>query len=93
MDANQGSDREPEEIVIAIAKDDTGEWEYISFETKEEARKAINEARSQGKAAVFYSGGNDDIPPETWLFAHFSFSRSWCKRKNTRLGYQNLGYH
>lgn len=52
------------ETTIAIANDDTGEWEFLSFPSWEEARQAVNAARSEGKAAVFYDGATLPEPPE-----------------------------
>lgn len=64
MDANKGDNQKQDGIVIAILNDETEEWEFTSFETRDEARQAVNEARRQGKAAVFYSGVEGELPPE-----------------------------
>jgi len=36
---------------IAIADPESGDWQYLTFPTWNEARGAINEAREQGKQA------------------------------------------
>lgn len=66
MNSSQSNSQdEPTEITtIAILDDETGKWNYITFDTREQARQAVNEARSQGKAAVFYSN-EQSIPPES----------------------------
>ena len=51
------------DITIAIADDKTGEWEYLTFATWDEARDAVNAARADGKAAVFYDGATLSEPP------------------------------
>lgn len=53
-----------QETTIAITNDDTGEWEFLSFPSWEDAIQAVNAARSQGKAAVIYDGGTLPLPPE-----------------------------
>ncbi|WP_017319312.1 hypothetical protein [Mastigocladopsis repens] len=53
-----------QETTIAIANDETGEWQFFTFPTWEEARVAVNVARSEGKAAVFYDGATLPEPPE-----------------------------
>ncbi|HEY9710931.1 MAG TPA: hypothetical protein V6D48_22175, partial [Oculatellaceae cyanobacterium] len=53
-----------QQSVIAIAGDKPGEWQFFTFPTWEDARIAVNAARSQGKAAVFYSGACPPLPPE-----------------------------
>jgi hypothetical protein len=52
------------ETTIAIANDKTGESLFLTFPSWEEARQAVNAARSQGKAAVFYNGATIPKPPE-----------------------------
>ena len=52
------------ETTIAIANDKTGEWLFLTFPSWEEARQAVNAARSEGKAAVFYDGATLPEPPE-----------------------------
>ena len=47
---------------IAIA-DELGKWQYYSFSTWDEAREAVNQARREGKAAVFYDGSPLAEPP------------------------------
>ncbi|MBD2386763.1 hypothetical protein [Cylindrospermum sp. FACHB-282] len=49
---------------IAIANDDIGEWHFLTLPSWEEARQAVNAARSEGKAAVFYDGDTLPVPPE-----------------------------
>ena len=49
-------DWKQQETTIAIADEDTGEWQFLTFPTWEEARLAVNPARSEGKAAVFFGG-------------------------------------
>lgn len=53
-----------QQSTIAIAGDKPGEWQFLTFPTWEDARIAVNRARSQGKAAVFYSGACPPLPPE-----------------------------
>lgn len=48
---------------IAIADPDSGDWQYLTFPTWNEAREAINTARQQGKQAVFYDGSTLPEPP------------------------------
>jgi len=50
--------------VVAIAISEN-EWQYLTFNTWEEAREAVNAARSEGKAAVFYDGATFPEPPDT----------------------------
>ncbi len=42
-----------QETTIAIAKKDTEEWQFLTFPSWEEARLAVNAARSDDKGAVF----------------------------------------
>ncbi|AFZ26891.1 hypothetical protein Cylst_4835 [Cylindrospermum stagnale PCC 7417] len=53
-----------QKTTIAIANDDIGEWHFLTFPSWDEARQAINAARSEGKAAVFYDGATLPVPPE-----------------------------
>ncbi|MEH2088393.1 hypothetical protein [Nostoc sp.] len=53
-----------QETTIAIVNDKTGEWLFLTFLSWEEARQAVNAARSEGKAAVFYDGATLPEPPE-----------------------------
>ncbi len=53
-----------QKTTIAIANDDTGGWEFLSFPLWEEAGQAVNAARSERKAAVFYDGATLPVPPE-----------------------------
>ncbi len=53
---------------VAIANQD-GSWQYITFNTWEEAREAINAARREGKAAVFYDGATFHEPPHLPLLS------------------------
>ena len=48
--------------IIAIATEE-GKWKYYSFSTHDEAREAVNQARREGKAAVFYDGSPLAEPP------------------------------
>lgn len=59
----QDNHRKQEEATIAIADKD-GSWQYLTFDNWEEARKAVNAARREGKAAVFYDGATLPYPPE-----------------------------
>jgi hypothetical protein len=52
------------ETRIAIFDTNVQEWQYFIFDTWEEAREAINAARREGKAAVFYDGATLLEPPE-----------------------------
>ena len=61
--SEDNQDKQKAITTIAILDDKTGKWEYITFDTREEARQAVNEARKQGKASVFYSD-EQSIPPE-----------------------------
>lgn len=53
-----------QETTIAIANDETGEWEFLTFPSWEEARQAVNSARTEGKAGVFYDGAILAEPPD-----------------------------
>lgn len=53
-----------QETRIAIFSEEDKEWQYSIFDTWEEAREAINAARREGKAAVFYDGATLLEPPE-----------------------------
>lgn len=55
-----------EEAIVAVT-DSNGEWQYLTFPTWAEAREAVNDARSKGKAAVFYDGATLPKPPETLI--------------------------
>lgn len=56
------SDWRQGETRVAIA-DAEGKWQYFIFDTWEEAREAVNKARGEGKAAVFYDGATFPEPP------------------------------
>ncbi|MEA5550792.1 hypothetical protein VB713_07355 [Anabaena cylindrica UHCC 0172] len=58
------NDWRQQETTIAVANDNTGEWEFLSFPSWEEARQAVNATRSEDKAAVFYDGATLPFPPE-----------------------------
>jgi hypothetical protein len=58
------SDWRNQETRIAIFSEEDREWQYCIFDTWEEAREAINAARREGKAAVFYDGATLPYPPE-----------------------------
>jgi hypothetical protein len=58
------SDWKNKETRIAIFDTNVQEWQYSIFDTWEEAREAINAARREGKAAVFYDGATLPCPPE-----------------------------
>jgi hypothetical protein len=49
-------DWQQQQTTIAIADPLSGDWQYLTFPTWNEARDAINTARQQGKQAVFYDG-------------------------------------
>lgn len=53
-----------QEARIAIFDEQAGEWKYSIFDRWEEAREAVNVARREGKAAVFYDGATPPEPPE-----------------------------
>ncbi len=59
---NEDWKREAATVAITDAK---GKWQHFTFSTWEEAREAVNTARSQGKAAVFYNGATLPEPPES----------------------------
>jgi len=52
-----------QETKIAIAERGSDEWQYLIYSTWHEARDAVNEAREQGKQAVFYDGATLPEPP------------------------------
>lgn len=58
------NDWKQQATVIAILDDNIGQWEFFTFPNWEKARLAVNAARSQGKAAVFYDGATPPVPPE-----------------------------
>ena len=58
------SDWKNQETRIAIFDEEKGKWEYFTLESWEEAREAVNAARREGKAAVFYDGSTPQEPPE-----------------------------
>ena len=58
------SDWKNQETRIAIFDQDVKGWQYLTFDTWEEARDAVNAARREGKAAVFYDGASLPYPPE-----------------------------
>jgi len=51
--------------VVAIAISEN-EWQYLTFNTWKEAREAVNAARAEGKAAVFYDGATFPEPPDVF---------------------------
>ena len=53
-----------QETRIAIFDLKVNEWQYLTFDTWEEAREAVNAAREQGKPAVFYDGATLPEPPD-----------------------------
>lgn len=57
------SDWREQQTKIAIADSESGDWQYLTFPTWNEAREAINTARQQGKQAVFYDGSTLPEPP------------------------------
>ncbi|MBD2771666.1 hypothetical protein [Iningainema tapete] len=60
-----GNNCKQKETTIAITYEKTGEWQFFTFPTWEEARLAVNAARREGKAAVFYDGATLAEPPES----------------------------
>lgn len=67
MNSESNNSNDGTQVIVAILNDDTGTWNYLTFDTREEARQAINKARNEGKAAVFYKDENSDdnsVPPE-----------------------------
>ncbi|EAZ89219.1 hypothetical protein [Crocosphaera chwakensis] len=67
MNFESNNSNDGTQVIVAILNDDTGTWNYLTFDTREEARQAINKARNEGKAAVFYKDENSDdnsVPPE-----------------------------
>ncbi|ACB50079.1 hypothetical protein cce_0728 [Crocosphaera subtropica ATCC 51142] len=67
MNSEASSSNEEKKVIVAILNDTTERWDYLTFDTREEARQAINKARNEGKAAVFYKDENSDdqsAPPE-----------------------------
>ena len=58
------SDWKNQETRIAIFDQDVKGWQYLTFDTWEEARDAVNAARREGKAVVFYDGASLPYPPE-----------------------------
>ncbi|MBD1880261.1 MULTISPECIES: hypothetical protein [unclassified Coleofasciculus] len=69
---NQAQDWKLQETVIAIATDKPGEWIYSTYPNWNEARKAVNSARSQGKAAVIYDGACPPTPPDFSLMTRLT---------------------
>ncbi len=65
---NQQQDQNQEQSVIAIAdsreKALQGKWQFITYPNREETVKALDDARKQGKIAIFYENGFDELPPE-----------------------------
>lgn len=51
------------ETIVAIVNAE-GKWQYSSFSNWADARAAVNKAREEGKAAVFYDGATLPEPPE-----------------------------
>lgn len=49
---------------IAIFDTESIKWQFLTFDTWDEARQAVNSARSNGRAAVFYDGATLLQPPE-----------------------------
>ncbi len=67
MNSESNNSNDGTQVIVAILNDDTGTWNYLTFDKREEARQAINKARNEGKAAVFYKDENSDdnsVPPE-----------------------------
>lgn len=58
-----GSEWKNQETRIAIFDSENEEWQYSIFDNWDEARKAVNAARKEGKAAVFYDGATLPNPP------------------------------
>ncbi|MGA9377826.1 MAG: hypothetical protein WBV73_03400 [Phormidium sp.] len=58
----------PEPTIIAIANNReqalNGKWEFITYANREEALQSLENAKKQGKIAVFYQNGFDRLPPE-----------------------------
>ena len=65
---NQPQNQNQEESVIAIADSKNeafrGNWQFLTFPNRDEALIAVNDARRQGKIAVFYHNGFDEFPTE-----------------------------
>lgn len=59
-----GEDWKQQDTVIAIEGDIPGDWLYSTYPNWDEAIAAVEAARSQGKAAVIYSGASPPVPPE-----------------------------
>lgn len=57
------SDWKKQETTIAIFNKEKGVWEYSTFDSWDEAREAVNTARKEGRAAVFYDGATLLEPP------------------------------
>jgi len=66
-------------VVIAIAISEN-EWQYLTFNTWEEAREAVNAARAEGKAAVFYDGATFLEPPQNFVLPNDTYSSYTEKR-------------
>ncbi len=64
MQVLQDSDWKQQQTVIAIESDKPDEWLFLTFLNWDEARLAVNKARSQGKAAVIYDGACPPVPPD-----------------------------
>lgn len=56
------------ETTVAIAEVE-GKWQYLRFSNWADARAAVNKAREEGKAAVFYDGATLPEPPESPMSA------------------------
>lgn len=58
----------PEPTIIAIANNReqalNGKWQFITYATREEALQSLENAKKQGKIAVFYENGFAQFPPE-----------------------------
>jgi len=65
---NQLPESHQEESIIAIAdnKEEAvrGNWLFITFPDRETALVALQDAKNQGKIAVYYQNGFDELPPE-----------------------------